>query len=469
MLQDKLSHLQDEFTQTESECVTLRNMVEERDVFITTMKSEIYRKEYKSDTEKVELRNQLMLKDASIKKLEVCCDGCNQQVLSRVSSFVILFLQVFWDVLAALVCILLPRLIGLPVLLIGVWQKWDSWKTWLLSLCIYLASTGWHYCITDDFFHSSQAKTNCTVEWGLKHIFTRFSLITFIYPIHGMQALRVSVAAAAGIDVSCSFLFLLSLSSINGSFLTPLQGVVKETADSQLAQYHDISSQLQEKEEVETALTAELSTLKEDVSRLTEVESALEGKLSTRERRIVHLEDKIADMQYELRSRRVDLTPEDVDNVHECLGQLRSSLAPQDQQQRLLDALEQMISDLIGRMMERTVSPSGKRRRQRDSEEHYRDRDRDRERDRDRDRDRGDRDRDRDRDKDRRRRHREKHGASHNGPSSGGGGDLGNPTTPTDKAPGVFNGEMTKVFCYMLSDKTETPYVTLVPSSLASK
>ena len=53
--------------------MTLRNMVEERDKFITTMKSEIYRKEYKSDTEKVELRNQLLLKDASIKKLEVFC------------------------------------------------------------------------------------------------------------------------------------------------------------------------------------------------------------------------------------------------------------------------------------------------------------------------------------------------------------------------------------------------------------
>ncbi len=66
-----MSHIQDEYTQIESECVALRGMVEERDAFITTMKSEIYRNEYKSDTEKVELHNQLLLKEANIKKLEV--------------------------------------------------------------------------------------------------------------------------------------------------------------------------------------------------------------------------------------------------------------------------------------------------------------------------------------------------------------------------------------------------------------
>lgn len=219
--------------------------------------------------------------------------------------------------------------------------------------------------------------------------------------------------------------------------------VVKDNAEVQLAQFNDISSQLQKKEETESELNAELVGLRDNLSRLTELERVLEGKLSSRERRISHLEDKIADMQHEYRSKKVDFTPEDIDSVRECLGQLRASLAPQDHQQRLLDALEQMISDMIGRIMERAGSPSGKRRRQREGgEEHYRDRDRD---------------------KDRRRRHREKHSSSHN-TSSGGGGDLVNPTTPTDKCGGVVGGDVTKVFCYMLSDKTETPYVTLVPA-----
>ena len=55
----------------ESECVTLRNMLEERNNFITTMKSEIYRKEYRNDTQRVDLQNQILQKDATIKKLEV--------------------------------------------------------------------------------------------------------------------------------------------------------------------------------------------------------------------------------------------------------------------------------------------------------------------------------------------------------------------------------------------------------------
>lgn len=55
----------------EAECGALRNMVEERNAFITTMKSEIYRKEYLNDTERAELHTQLMNKDTFIKKLEV--------------------------------------------------------------------------------------------------------------------------------------------------------------------------------------------------------------------------------------------------------------------------------------------------------------------------------------------------------------------------------------------------------------
>ena len=46
-------------------------MLEERNTYITTMKSEIYRKEYRSDTQRLELQNQLQQREASIKKLEV--------------------------------------------------------------------------------------------------------------------------------------------------------------------------------------------------------------------------------------------------------------------------------------------------------------------------------------------------------------------------------------------------------------
>lgn len=46
-------------------------MVEERNAFITTMKTEIYRKEYRNDTERVELHSQVLQKDAIITKLEV--------------------------------------------------------------------------------------------------------------------------------------------------------------------------------------------------------------------------------------------------------------------------------------------------------------------------------------------------------------------------------------------------------------
>ena len=70
-LQEQLTQLHDEVTQKESECVTLRNLLEERNSFITTMKSEIYRKEYRNDTQRVDLQNQIMQKDAAIKKLEV--------------------------------------------------------------------------------------------------------------------------------------------------------------------------------------------------------------------------------------------------------------------------------------------------------------------------------------------------------------------------------------------------------------
>lgn len=75
-LRDQISQLQDEHTQMGAECAALRNMVEERNTFITTMKTEIYRKEYKNDTERVDLHGQILQKDNVIKKLEVSTTIC---------------------------------------------------------------------------------------------------------------------------------------------------------------------------------------------------------------------------------------------------------------------------------------------------------------------------------------------------------------------------------------------------------
>ncbi len=57
--------------QSESECETLKDMVMERNQLITGMKTEIYRKEYRNDTEKVDLKTQVLHKDKKIKILEV--------------------------------------------------------------------------------------------------------------------------------------------------------------------------------------------------------------------------------------------------------------------------------------------------------------------------------------------------------------------------------------------------------------
>ena len=46
-------------------------MVMERNQFITSMKSEIYRKEYRNDTERVDLQTQLHHKEKTVKALEV--------------------------------------------------------------------------------------------------------------------------------------------------------------------------------------------------------------------------------------------------------------------------------------------------------------------------------------------------------------------------------------------------------------
>ena len=46
-------------------------MILERDNFIRSMRSEIYRKEYRNDTERIDLQTQLIQKDKVIKDLEV--------------------------------------------------------------------------------------------------------------------------------------------------------------------------------------------------------------------------------------------------------------------------------------------------------------------------------------------------------------------------------------------------------------
>ena len=71
VMRDQFSQQQDELTQLSAECSALRAMVEERDTFIKTMKTEIYRKEYKNDSAKVDLHHQLLQKDALVRKLEV--------------------------------------------------------------------------------------------------------------------------------------------------------------------------------------------------------------------------------------------------------------------------------------------------------------------------------------------------------------------------------------------------------------
>ncbi|XP_019853697.1 PREDICTED: dixin-like [Amphimedon queenslandica] len=67
---EKLKNLEEQSKKVDSECDTLRNMVMERNQFITSMKSEIYRKEYRNDTERVDLQTQLHHKEKTAKVLE---------------------------------------------------------------------------------------------------------------------------------------------------------------------------------------------------------------------------------------------------------------------------------------------------------------------------------------------------------------------------------------------------------------
>ena len=63
-------------------------MILERDNFIRSMRSEIYRKEYRNDTERIDLQTQLIQRDKVIKDLEVRI----QRERERERLWVILFL-----------------------------------------------------------------------------------------------------------------------------------------------------------------------------------------------------------------------------------------------------------------------------------------------------------------------------------------------------------------------------------------
>ena len=203
----------------------------------------------------------------------------------------------------------------------------------------------------------------------------------------------------------------------------------------------EYSNKLQMKQEAELHLLTEVEALKEEIHRRSELEGVLQGRVSSRERRILHLEEKINEMQHDYKTKA--FFSEDFDNIRECLGQLRTSFNPLDQAHKILDSLEQSISDLIGRVIERAGSPLGRRRKQREGGDELH--------------------REKDKDKDRRRRHKEKNPSAHSA-SIGVGGDFVSRSSPTDVPGYVVDSDFTKVMCYMLSDKTETPYVTLVPT-----
>ena len=75
--------------QWEGECETLQGMVRERNQFITSMKSEIYRKEYRNDTERVDLQTQIIQKDKMIAALEVHENVCGGEWVSASISSVL--------------------------------------------------------------------------------------------------------------------------------------------------------------------------------------------------------------------------------------------------------------------------------------------------------------------------------------------------------------------------------------------
>lgn len=133
-----------------------------------------------------------------------------------------------------------------------------------------------------------------------------------------------------------------------------------------------------------------------------------------------------------------------MENIREGFSRLREGLPPADPRQQALDALEKHVSQLVTLMAEGGDSPSGRkgagspvgrrsRRRRADPEDHHREREREREK--------------------RKRHHKEKH--AHSTETKG--------AEPTLATPPTTSGETTKVYYYMLSDKTETPYTTSLP------
>ena len=76
----------------DKETETLRNMVLERNQFITTMKSEIYRKEYRNDTEKVDLQTQLIQKEKKVKVLEV--RYCSRIIGQYFQHFILIYIYI---------------------------------------------------------------------------------------------------------------------------------------------------------------------------------------------------------------------------------------------------------------------------------------------------------------------------------------------------------------------------------------
>lgn len=168
------------------------------------------------------------------------------------------------------------------------------------------------------------------------------------------------------------------------------------------------------KEELGAGVTSEFDGFnKEDLSFCTELERI---PLSC-EHCVTDFRDKISNVHHDFRS-------EDLHDFRERLCRLRTYLAMGDHQNLL-------------NMVDGMGSPSGKQRRQRHGGDEHR--------------------HDREQVLDcRHGRHSSSHSDSFG--AGGGGGDLVNQATP------VAGSDVTKVFCYMLGDKTEIPYVIVVPT-----
>ena len=52
---------------------------------------------------------------------------------------------------------------------------------------------------------------------------------------------------------------------------------------------------------------------------------------------------------------------DDIEGIREGLGVLRTSISAQDPQQQTIDGLEKNIAELMSKLMDRALSPSGKK------------------------------------------------------------------------------------------------------------